>query len=131
MAKVVCSNCGHIITDGMYCEHCGTKVRENTDILKQSEIRKNPFGLLSMFTFLATIFFFTAIPFALSLFKVTLSWMKYGAYIGYALSIILEIIGMMISRKDKSIDVEASGMNYGGAAMVFSFLMMLVTLVYV
>ncbi len=122
-----CPKCGRKIDNhSKYCEYCGYKVTKNKDLVKD-EVSKNVFGLLSMYTFLMTLILFTILPMILNVFGISFNTPL--AYIGYGLSIIFELIGMVICKKDKSIDMVASGMNYGSVAMAFSLFMLIATFV--
>lgn len=121
-----CQKCGRIIdNESMYCEYCGHKIIKNDDGLQQTEVRKNAFGLLAMNIFLVTLVFFTFLPMGLKVLNMSTSWVTPFVYIGYSLSIIFELIGMIICKKNKSIDMQTSGMNYGSASMVFSIFMLI------
>lgn len=124
-----CQKCGRTIEQGAtYCEHCGHKVVHKKENLQQSEVRKNVFGLLAMYTFLFTLMLFTLLPKVLSLLHLPITWMTPFNYIGYALAIIFEIIAIVICKKDKSINMQTAGVNYGSAAMVFSIFMIIAKL---
>ncbi len=128
MKRKVCEKCGAVIDqDTVYCQSCGHKVEKAT--LRQEEVKKNIFGLFSVDIFLLTLVFFTFLPMVLEKFHITFMFMTYLAYIGYSLSIICEIAAIIICKRDKTIDKEASGVNYGSATMLFSFLMIIAKVV--
>lgn len=129
MKRIVCPKCGSSIEkESTYCEHCGYKIQQKEGILKESEVRKNIFGLLAMYTFLFTVCVLTLIPMALSVFDISISWLTTLSYIGYSLSIIFAVTGIIVCKKNRTIDMQAAGMNYGSAAMVFSIFMLVAKL---
>lgn len=125
MKKIVCKKCGcKLDKDAKFCDRCGCKVDKGND-LDEKEVAKNVFGLLSMFTFLLSIVLFTVLPMILNVFNVSIELLNNLSYVGFGLAIIFEIIGLIIVKKDQSIDMQASGLNYGSAAMAFSFFMII------
>ena len=123
MKKIKCKNCGaKLDKDAKFCECCGCKVEKGND-LDEKEVSKNVFGLLAMFIFMFTALVFTGLPILLSNFNINVPFLSNIAYIGYLLAIVCELLGLLIYRRDKSIDMQSSGLNYGSAAMIFSLFM--------
>lgn len=131
MKRKVCEKCGAVLDqDTVYCQKCGHKVK-NENVLKQEEVKKNIFGLLSMYTFLLSITLFTFIPVVLSKLNIKISLFTSLAYVGYGLSILFEVIAIIICQRNKSIDKSASGVNFGSASMMFSLLMIIAKIAHV
>lgn len=121
-----CQKCGHKIdAHSLYCEYCGMKIAGETG-LKKEAVKKNIFGLLSMYTFLLSLVLFTVLPMILKQLRFSISWLSVLSFLGYGLAVVFEIIALVMNKKYPLIDQDAAGLSYGSTAMIFS-LFMLVT----
>ncbi len=103
---------------------------KNTPDLEQKEVRKNVFGILAMFLFLATtLIWFIAGP-LVQLISPDAKTASYIALFGYLITIISEIISIRITVKNGNIDAERSGANHGFTAMFLSIFMILYIFLY-
>ncbi|WP_195599205.1 zinc ribbon domain-containing protein [Longibaculum muris] len=121
-----CPKCHkQLLDDANYCEQCGAEIKKAKADLEASEVKKNMFGLLAMFSFLIVLILLTILPVIAYLLGISLQIGDGLFYIGYAIPILFEIIAFIKNKNKPLIDMQKSGMNYGSAAMVFSLFMII------
>ena len=93
--------------------------------LNEEEVRKNVFGLLSMYVFLLTIMISTILTVVMKAVDASWNWIQILTNMGYVFTIILELLAIVVSHKNRQINHRAAGTNYGCAAMMLSIFMLL------
>lgn len=93
--------------------------------LRQEEVSKNIFGLLSFYIFVASFLLINFLKLIGKVFSFSPALLLSLCCIAYGLSIISEFIYLSINKRNKDIDLKASGSELGFAGMAFSVLMIL------
>ncbi len=98
--------------------------------LDRDEVKKNIFGILSMFIFLATTIIWLVIGTVILTIRPGSLFVYYAAVCGYILAICSEIISIIINSKNKNIDPERSGSYHGFTSLFLSIFMVLYIVAY-